>query len=69
MMKKLFAALTALALCLCGVYGAWRQATGGSKMKLDVSKAFVRPMEDFPFEATVVLEAQDVNGDQVSFEP
>ena len=38
-------------------------------MNLDVSKAFVRPMEDFPFETEVALEAQDINGDQVTFDP
>ena len=38
-------------------------------MYLDVTKAFVRPMEDFPFEAEVALDTQDVNGDQVSFDP
>ena len=38
-------------------------------MFLDVSKAFVRPMEDFPFEITVELLEQDVNGDLVSFDP
>ncbi len=38
-------------------------------MNLDVSKAFVRPMEDFPFEVEVQLEKQDINGDQVSFDP
>ena len=38
-------------------------------MFLDVSKAFVRPMNDFPFEAQVELEAQDINGDRVSFDP
>ena len=38
-------------------------------MNLDVSKAFVRPMEDFPFEAAVTLEEQDINGDKVSFDP
>ena len=35
-------------------------------MNLDVSKAFVRPMEDFPFEVEVALEAQDINGDKVT---
>ena len=38
-------------------------------MNLDVTKAFVRPMEDFPFEVEVALDTQDVNGDQVSFDP
>ena len=38
-------------------------------MYLDVSKAFVRPMEDFPFETEVALEKQDINGDQVAFDP
>lgn len=38
-------------------------------MNLDVTKAFVRPMEDFPFETEVVLGAQDINGDQVTFDP
>ncbi len=38
-------------------------------MNLDVTKAFVRPMESFPFQVEVALEKQDVNGDQVSFDP
>ncbi len=38
-------------------------------MNLDVSKAFVRPMEDFPFAVEVMLEAQDINGDKVTFDP
>ncbi len=38
-------------------------------MNLDVTKAFVRPMEDFPFAVEVPLDTQDVNGDQVSFDP
>lgn len=38
-------------------------------MNLDVSKAFVRPMEDFPFEVEVRVEPQDINGDQVTFDP
>lgn len=38
-------------------------------MFLDVSKAFVRPMVSFPFEADVPMEPQEVNGDTVSFEP
>ena len=38
-------------------------------MNLDVTKAFVRPMEDFTFEVEVLLEKQDVNGDEVSFDP
>lgn len=38
-------------------------------MILDVSKAFVRPTEKFPFEVEVPLDTQEVNGDQVSFEP
>lgn len=38
-------------------------------MILDVTKAFVRPMEDFPFETVVELAAQDVNGDTVRFDP
>lgn len=38
-------------------------------MNLDVTKAFIRPMEDFPFEAEVSLDVQDINGDQVSFDP
>ena len=38
-------------------------------MNLDVTKAFVRPMEDFPFEAVVELEKQDINGDEVTFDP
>lgn len=40
-----------------------------SNMKLDVSKAFVRPMIEFPFEIDVPLETQLINGDQVRFEP
>ena len=38
-------------------------------MNLDVTKAFIRPMEDFPFEVEVELAPQDVNGDLVSFDP
>lgn len=38
-------------------------------MNLDVSKAFVRPMEDFPFEVEVQLEKQEINGDLVTFDP
>ena len=38
-------------------------------MKLDVSKAFIRPMIEFPFEVEVALENQEINGDEVSFEP
>ena len=38
-------------------------------MQLDVTKAFVRPMEDFPFEVKVELEPQNINGDQVTFDP
>ena len=38
-------------------------------MFLDVSKAFVRPMVDFDLEVEVPLEKQEVNGDEVSFEP
>lgn len=38
-------------------------------MFLDASKAFMRPMEDFPFEIDVPLESQDVGGDLVSFDP
>ena len=30
-------------------------------MNLDVSKAFVRPMVEFPFEAEVPLEKQEIN--------
>ena len=37
-------------------------------MNLDVSKAFVRPMTEFPFETEVALPPQDVNGDQISFD-
>lgn len=37
-------------------------------MYLDVSKAFVRPMNEFPFEVEVELPAQNVNGDEVTFE-
>ena len=38
-------------------------------MNLDVTKAFVRPMEDFPFSVDVELPAQDVNGDVITFDP
>lgn len=38
-------------------------------MYLDVSQAFVRPMVDFAFEVEVALEAQEINGDEVVFEP
>ena len=37
-------------------------------MNLDVSKAFVRPMNEFPFEVEVELAPQDVNGDEVTFD-
>lgn len=38
-------------------------------MFLDVSKAFVRPMVDFDFEVEVPLEKQEINGDEVAFDP
>lgn len=38
-------------------------------MVLDVSKAFVRPMEAFPFELEMPLEPQQIGGDEVRFEP
>lgn len=38
-------------------------------MFLDVSKAFVRPMVDFEFAVEVELEKQEVNGDEVTFDP
>ena len=38
-------------------------------MNLDVTKAFVRPMEEFPFETEVALETQDINGEKVTFDP
>ena len=38
-------------------------------MTLDVTKAFMHPMEKFPFETEALLEKQDVNGDEVTFEP
>lgn len=38
-------------------------------MKLDVSMAFVRPMVEFPFEIEVPLEKQEINGDEVRFDP
>jgi len=38
-------------------------------MYLDVSKAFVRPMVDFEFEVEVPLDKQEINGDEVSFDP
>ena len=38
-------------------------------MFLDVTKAFIRPTESFPFEVEVPLEAQQINGDDVVFEP
>ena len=38
-------------------------------MFLDVSKAFVRPMVDFEFEVEVSLDKQEVNGDEVTFDP
>lgn len=37
-------------------------------MFLDVSQAFVRPMVDFPFEVSVPLDNQRINGDDVSFD-
>lgn len=38
-------------------------------MELDVSTAFLKPAEPFPFEAEVSLEPQDVNGETVAFDP
>lgn len=38
-------------------------------MELDLSKAFARPATPFPFEAEVVLDKQDVNGETVTFDP
>ena len=38
-------------------------------MFLDVSKAFVRPMVDFDFAVEVPLDKQEVNGDEVTFDP
>jgi len=38
-------------------------------MILDVSKSFVRQMEEYPFEVEVLLEKQEINGDEVSFDP
>ena len=37
-------------------------------MKLDVSKAFIQPMNQFPFDVEVELQPQDVNGDVVAFD-
>lgn len=37
-------------------------------MKLDVSKGFLTPAMQFPFEVEVTLEPQDVNGETVSFD-
>ena len=37
-------------------------------MKLDVSKAFLRPMTEFPFETKVILQPQNVNGDEITFD-
>ena len=38
-------------------------------MYLDVSKAFVRPMVDFEFEVEVPLDKQEINRDEVTFDP
>jgi len=38
-------------------------------MNLDVSKAFIRPMEDYSFETEVTLTTQEINGDEVAFDP
>lgn len=37
-------------------------------MTLDVTKAFMHPMEKFPFETEVLLEMQNINGDEVTFD-
>ena len=37
-------------------------------MNLDVSKAFIRPMTEFPFEVAVELPPQEINGDEVTFD-
>lgn len=37
-------------------------------MELDVSKAFVTPATEFPFEAAVSLPPQDVSGETVTFD-
>ncbi len=38
-------------------------------MELDVSRGFVHPATPFPFEASLTLEAQDVGGETVTFDP
>ena len=38
-------------------------------MELDVSRGFVHPATPFPFEARLMLEAQDVGGETVTFDP
>lgn len=37
-------------------------------MELDVSRGFVHPATPFPFEAKLMLEAQDVGGEAVTFD-
>ena len=38
-------------------------------MELDVSRGFIHPATPFPFEASLTLEAQDVGGETVTFDP
>lgn len=38
-------------------------------MELDVSQGFVHPATAFPFQAELTLEAQDVGGETVTFDP
>lgn len=38
-------------------------------MELDVSRGFVHPATPFSFEASLTLEAQDVGGETVTFDP
>lgn len=38
-------------------------------MKLDISQGFLHPGTPLPFQAEVVLEDQDVNGETVTFDP
>ena len=38
-------------------------------MELDVSQGFLHPATAFPFEASLTLEAQDVGGETVTFDP
>ncbi|MDD3336643.1 MAG: DUF177 domain-containing protein [Eubacteriales bacterium] len=38
-------------------------------MELDVTKAFLTPATNFPFETTVTLEPQEIGGETITFDP